>query len=546
MKIGIKLIGGFLILSAVAGGVGAFAISRMDKIYRSDEVLYARMTVPLGQLALVAENSQRVRINLRDAVDAETPDARSSSEKAVRDLQAQVAGDSALFASTLLSDAGRKAFDRFRAATAAYDGYVERVIALSREGKRAEATALIRGEANLAAKDERAALDELIALKVKLAKETSEANGVVAADATLITSAVLLLATVFGLAFGFLLSRSISRPLGQAVLLADYLSKGDLTIDVDACHRKRRDEVGVLACALTGMLDSLRQIVASINASAASVGGGSGEISTTAQQLSQGATEQAAAAEEVSASVEELGATVKQNSDNAVAAEGVARRSAVDASSGGDSVVKTVEAMKEIAGRISIIEEIARQTNLLALNAAIEAARAGEAGKGFAVVALEVRKLAERSQVAAKEISELSEKSLVVADQAVATIMAVVPDIQRTADVVLEISSASREQSSGVDQMTKAITQLDTVIQQNAASSEELASMAEELNAQADQLTETLKFFKVVGGRQAAACKDEPAREGSSSRAGSSSRRSRDGRSKETAVVDDREDAATA
>ena len=198
--------------------------------------------------------------------------------------------------------------------------------------------------------------------------------------------------------------------------------------------------------------------------------------------------------------MEQMAANIRQNADNALQTEKIAVKAAVDAREGGRAVTETVSAMKDIAGKISIIEEIARQTNLLALNAAIEAARAGEHGKGFAVVASEVRKLAERSQLAAGEISELSRTSVEVAEQAGAMLERLVPDIQRTAELVQEISAACKEQDAGAEQINKAIQQLDQVIQQNASASEEMASTSEELASQADQLQGTMSFFRVAEG----------------------------------------------
>ncbi len=293
------------------------------------------------------------------------------------------------------------------------------------------------------------------------------------------------------------LSVSITRPLAAAVAIADRVARSDLTETPDESFLRRKDEIGDLARSVDRMIGGLRGIVSAILEAGRSISQGAQQMSQTAQTLSQGATEQAAGAEEVSSSVEEMSSSIKQNSDNASATEATARKAAEAGAQGGEAVARTVQAMKDIAGKIGIIEEIARQTNLLALNAAIEAARAGEAGKGFAVVAGEVRKLAERSQNAAGEISGLSSMSIEVADRAGALLGTIVPDIRRTAELVQEISASSREQASGVDQISKAVTQLDQVIQQNASASEEMASMAEELSGQADQLKDTMSVFRM-------------------------------------------------
>lgn len=203
--------------------------------------------------------------------------------------------------------------------------------------------------------------------------------------------------------------------------------------------------------------------------------------------------------EETSASMEQMRSNIQQNADNSQQTEKISFKAADDATESGKSVTKAVSAMKEIATKISIIEEIARQTNLLALNAAIEAARAGEHGKGFAVVAAEVRKLAERSQIAAGEISILSTTSVGVAEKAGEMLNKLVPDIQKTSELVREISISSAEQNSGIGQIQNAIQQLDSVIQQNASASEEMASTTEELSSQAEQLIDTISFFKING-----------------------------------------------
>ncbi len=295
----------------------------------------------------------------------------------------------------------------------------------------------------------------------------------------------------------FFIVRSIVIPIKKAVGFAGTVADGDLTVTPEDAYLKRKDEIGELAVSLNSMKDKLLMVVSDIKDATNNVASGSQQMSATAQQLSQGATEQAASAEEVSSSMEQMGSNIQQNADNAMQTEKISQQAAVDTDEGGRVVLETVDAMNEIATKIGIIEEIARNTNLLALNAAIEAARAGEHGKGFAVVAAEVRKLAERSQEAAKEISDLSARSVEIADSAGVKLQQIVPDIKKTAELVQEISASSMEQRTGMEQINQAIIQLDQVVQQNASASEEMAAMAEELSGQADQLRLSIGFFRV-------------------------------------------------
>ena len=286
--------------------------------------------------------------------------------------------------------------------------------------------------------------------------------------------------------------QSMITNLRTTASVANQIANGDLTITP-----KPLSDKDTLGMALQSMVERLRGVVADALAASTNVSSGSQELSSSSEQLSQGATEQASSAEEASASMEQMAANIKQNADNAAQTEKIARQSSKDAEASGQAVARAVGAMRTIAEKISIVQEIARQTDLLALNAAVEAARAGEHGKGFAVVASEVRKLAERSQAAAAEISSLSGETVQVATEAGEMLNRLVPDIQKTAELVSEISAACREQDIGASQINEAIQQLDKVTQQNAGASEEMSATSEELASQAEELQASIAFFRV-------------------------------------------------
>ncbi len=302
---------------------------------------------------------------------------------------------------------------------------------------------------------------------------------------------------VIALGLSFMVARGIVSPIIQMLSAANNLrdGEGDLT---QRLPNFGSDEVGQTAEAFNGFVERMQNVMIQVSESVENIGSASDQVNATAQSLSQGASEQAASIEQTSASLEEMSSSIAQNAENAKATENIATESSGEADRGGKAVSETVTAMQQIASKISLIEDIAYKTNLLALNAAIEAARAGEHGKGFAVVADEVRKLAERSQDSAQEISELSSSSLEVAERAGKLLDDLVPNIQKTADLVQEISAASDEQASGASQITIAIRQLDSVSQTNAASSEELAATAEELNSQTTGLKDQVGYFKVT------------------------------------------------
>jgi len=311
------------------------------------------------------------------------------------------------------------------------------------------------------------------------------------------TTSLLMFAVSIGLGVILvLLRRAIVNSLREMERVSERLADGDLTVAVTAAGT---DETGMMLASMKQMLEKLKSVVIEVKQVSEIVASGSQELSSSVGMMSQGASQQAGSVEEVSASMEQMVSNIQQNADNAQQTEKIAQKAAEDARAGGKTVTQTVAAMKEISSKITIIEEIARQTNLLALNAAIEAARAGEHGRGFAVVASEVRKLAERSQTAAGEISKLSGTSVKVAEQAGAMLAQLVPDIQRTAELVLEINGSSKEQNEGARQVNMSIQQLDQVVQQNASAAEEMSSTAEQLSSQAEHLQAIMEFFKVDG-----------------------------------------------
>ncbi len=494
LKISVKLLSAFVVVALIALVIGVIGIVELKKLDDNGDKMYNKITVPISDLGDMSTAFQRIRINIRGLVEADNAAEKQVAIDTIKKLRADMSEKSAAFEKTILTEEGRKLFEEFKKSREGYGQIIDRVTPLAMADKDKEALDIIKVDGKKAAFFEQEMLDKLQEAKMKQAKLTEEENGVIAKNASNIMIGLCIAGVLISILFGLFISNIISNPLRKGVLFAQSVAAGDLTQKIDL---DQKDEIGQLAQALNEMVAKLGSIVGDVTAAANNVASGSQELSATAQQMSQGATEQAASAEEISSSMEEMASSIRQNTDNAMQTEKISIKSSVDAKDGGKSVIETVAAMKEIASKISIIEEIARQTNLLALNAAIEAARAGEHGKGFAVVASEVRKLAERSQSAAGEISSLSTRSVAIAEQAGDMLTKMVPDIQKTAQLVQEIAASSKEQDTGAEQINKAIQQLDQVIQQNASASEEMASTSEELSSQAEQLQDSISFFNI-------------------------------------------------
>ncbi|MBE9636322.1 methyl-accepting chemotaxis protein [Salipiger mangrovisoli] len=459
--------------------------SRMDDVVHT-QAERVRLAEELGRDQL------RVQRDVREYILAETP-AVKREVSAAMDAARSRHDETLRVIRAIASDAGRE-----RLVT--YEGLVDRIqainddaMALADGGQTLQAFRKVSGDGKLAWRAMEDEIDGILDLN-----REGLSQAAIAASENHASARVLTISLMIGIALGSTLAGvwivvSISRGLSRAIDLARKVARGDLTETVVIASN---DEISDLLGAMNEMTGNLRRVVGEVTGGAGQVASGSAEMASTAEQLSQGATEQASSTEEASSSVEQMTANIRQTADNATQTEEMARKSAEDARDSGRAVAEAVEAMKTIAERILVVQEIARQTDLLALNAAVEAARAGEHGRGFAVVASEVRKLAERSQTAAGEISSLSGNTVRAAEAAGKMLEGLVPDIERTSELVSQISSASRELASGATQVNLAIQQLDKVTQENTSASEEMSATAEQLSAQAESLRSAIAYFR--------------------------------------------------
>ncbi len=674
MKLGIKILTGFTVLTFLIIGVGVIGIVNIRQINSADTKLYEKMTLPLGDLGQAGMDFHRIRVNLRDAISSTSISDRDNFIKRVEELGKDMINNLDDYEKTILTDEGRRQFTEMKKSIDDYTIQQNEMIRLIKDNKNAEASVILYGEGGKCARKIIDLVDKMYELKTSMAKKTSDENTVLANSSVTLMMILIIFAAVFSAILTFVLTGNIKKiiknlldeagrlvdaavngkldiradpqkinfefrdivvgvnntldavigplnvaaeyverisrgdippkisdtyhgdfneiknnlnmcidavnllvndagmlskaavqgkldtradasrhqgdfaaivkgvndtldavigPLNVAAEYVERISKGDIppkitdsyngdfneiknniNILTDAMNKitdvsqeiaggnlmiqvEERSAQDKLMIALKKMVSDLTSIAVDVQTAANQVATGSGEMSSSAEEMAQSANEQSASVEQVSSSMEEMNSSVIQNADNAKQTAAISDKAAKDARDGGTAVAETVKAMKSIAEKISVIEDIAAQTNMLALNAAIEAARAGEHGKGFAVVAGEVRTLAERSGNAAKEINNLSMQSVEVAERAGKLIEDIVPQIQKTAELVQEINVSSSEQANGIAQVTQAVEQLDKGIQQSATATEEMASTTEELLGQAEQLQRAASFFKV-------------------------------------------------
>ncbi|MHC1747201.1 MAG: methyl-accepting chemotaxis protein [Cellulosilyticaceae bacterium] len=509
LKIGAKLMIGYIIITLLMGVIGVVAISNIKQIETLDTKMYLTITEPLGQEIMFVEAYQRMRNNAKDIL-------MTKDEAQILDFESRIAlrneefnTNINLFEKTLLTEEGKVKIANIKQSKEKYDAIVKNVIELAKTGQKDRGTEIIIGKE---AETIRQAIESdcawVMNAKIESAKATVEGNQKVAKTSVSIMIALIAVALVVAVTLAIVISRSIKNPILKLIKTSEQIASGDLDTNIDIYTS---DEIGNLAEAFRIMTYNVNEAMTNINAASEQVSEGAKQVSDSSISLSQGTTEQASAIEELTASVKQIAVQTKQNADNALVVKEVSEDVKVTAEIGNKKMEQMLSSMADInessnniSKIIKVIDEIAFQTNILALNAAVEAARAGQHGKGFAVVAEEVRNLAARSANAAKETTDMIESSIKkvedgtkIANETAVSLEKIVEGVSKATQLINDISSASNEQAIGVEQINQGISQIADVVQTNSATSQETAAASEELSSQADMLKNQVGKFKL-------------------------------------------------
>jgi len=496
IKISTKLFVMVFLTSFTLVAIGLYGLSNLSNVNGSLETVFRDRVLCLKQLTLIDEmyaiNIEGVTQKMKDGVI----DLKAGKRKIIR-AQEEINNNWKAYTATYATPEEKKLSAQTEELMRNSDESLESLQSIIDKEDKAALATFATNEISQKIDPIINNINALIDIQVAVSKEEYDKGQEIYSDAKVHSYIIMLLGIAISLSISLLIVYSIKKAILNATTVVSKLAEGDLTVDINVVSN---NEIGLLLEDLKGMINKFKNVISYVSSASDNIVAASQELSSSSQQMSEGATEQAAATEQVSSSMEEMVASVQQNTNNAHQTEKIAIKASADALDGSVAVNEAVSSMKLIAEKITIISDIARQTNILALNAAVEAARAGDQGRGFAVVAAEVRKLAEKSQVAATEINELSKSSVTIAEKSGRLLGEIVPNIQHTAKLVEEINASSSEQNLGAGQINSALQQLNQVTQQNAATSEEMAASAEELSSQADQLKEIISFFRFENG----------------------------------------------